>query len=177
MAPITRAGLGWLVVVFDLRLAGYDMVVDAAGWLLVLLATRAMQQQSRWFIWASRSAGVALLFSVIEYVPGLPARGALVAVYNVAFAATFFCQASGMTVCARMADATGVATQTNVLRWTVLTLDVTAVIGIAAYYAGADTAGVVATLFFVSLLCFVWFTALQLLTGSRPYFDPDPAAV
>ena len=175
MAPISRAGLGWLLVVFDLRLGGYDVVVDAAGWLLVLLATRAMQAQSGWFAWATRTAGVALLFSLTEYVPELPVRWLLVVVYNVAFAATFLCQASGMTVCARVADATGVATQTNVLRWTVLALDIAAVIGIAAYYAERDTAGVVATLFFFSLLCFVWFTALQLLTGSRPYFDPDPA--
>lgn len=176
MSPITLAGLGWLVVIFDLRVDGYDVVADALGWLLVLLACRRMQQRSTWFRWAARCAGVALALSFLEYLPGLPGDLLLVVGYNVAFAATFFCQASGMVVCARAAGSTGVATQANVLRWTILGLNVGASIGIAVYYAGSHSAAApVAALVFLSLVCFVWFTALQLLVGARPDFDPQPA--
>lgn len=176
MSPITLAGLGWLVVIFDLRLGGYDVVVDALGWLLVMLACRRMQQRSLWFRWAERCAGVALVLSLLEYLAGLPGDLLLVMGYNVAFAATFFCQASGMAVCARDAGSTGVATQANVLRWTILGLNAAASIGIAAYYAGSDfAAATVAALVFCSLVCFVWFTALQLLVGARPDFDPQPS--
>lgn len=178
MAPITRAGLGWVLVLFDLRFGGYDVVVDAAGWLLVLLACGAMQQRSVWFRWAARCAGLALVLSLLEYMPTLPGELLLVVGYNLAFAATLFCQASGLAVCARAGGAASIATQANVLRWTVLGLNVAATIGMVVYYAGSDPAAtLVAAFVFFSLVCFVWFTALQLLMGERPAFDPAPSTV
>ncbi len=175
MAPITRAGLGWLLVIFDLRVGDYDVVVDAVGWLLVMLACRTLQQRSVWFSRAAGCAAVALALSFLEYLPGLPGDLLLVVVYNVAFAATFFCQASAMTACAQADESSRVATQTNVLRWTILGLNVAAGIGIIAYHAGSDSAAAtVAALLFLSLVCFVWFTALQLLVGARPEFAATP---
>lgn len=175
MAPIRRAGLGWLLVIVDLRFDGYDVVVDAAGWLVVWLACGAMQQRSPWFRWAARCAGVALALSFLEYLPSPPGELLLAVGYNVAFAATIFCQASGMTGCAQAAGAASIATQTNVLRWTVLGLNVAASLGMVAYYAGGVSAAMVAALVFFSLACIVWFTALQLLVGERPAFDPAPS--
>ena len=176
MAPIARAGLGWLLVVFDLRLGGYDVVVDAAGWLVVLLAMLAMRPRNHWFTWAARAAAVAMVLSLIEYLPDLPGAWVLLTAYNLVFAATLFCQASGMTACASAGGADGVATQTNGLRWAVLALNVLGVTAIISYYAGArEAASGVAVLVFLSLVCFVWFTALQLLVGNRPYFEPDAA--
>jgi len=80
-----------------------------------------------------------------------------------------------MTVCAREGGADSIATQTNVLRWTVLVLNVAGVLLILAFLSGQESPATLAALVFISLVCFVWFTALQLLVGNRPYFDPAAA--
>jgi len=175
VAPITRAGLGWLLIVFDLRLGGYDVVVDAAGWALVLLAMLDMRRRGDWFRWAVAMSAVALWFSLIEYAPDVAGGEVATWVYNLLFTAAFFCQASGMTVCAREGGADSIATQTNVLRWTVLVLNVAGVLLILAFFSGQESPATLAALVFISLVCFVWFTALQLLVGNRPYFDPAAA--
>jgi len=166
VAPITRAGLGWLLIVFDLRLGGYDVVVDAAGWLVVLLSMQALRSKNGWFTWAARSAGIALVLSLGEYVPELPGEVVATSVYNLAFTAAFFCQASGMTACAREGGADSIATQTNVLRWSVLALNVAGILLIVAFLSGQESRTTLASVVFLSLLCFVWFTALQLLAGN-----------
>jgi len=85
VAPITRAGLGWLLIVFDLRLGGYDVVVDAAGWALVLLAMLDMRRRGDWFRWAVAMSAVALWFSLIEYAPDVAGGEVATWVYNLLF--------------------------------------------------------------------------------------------
>ena len=66
MVPLARLVVGYLLVLVDLRIDGFDLVPDLVGWALVLWALVPLTRRSDWFRLALVAAVVELVLSLVE---------------------------------------------------------------------------------------------------------------
>lgn len=72
--PLRQIGIGLLVVVFAVRVAGFDVLCDPVGWLLVIGATQRIGGDDRTRSRVTTAAVTAFVIAVPLAVPSLAAR-------------------------------------------------------------------------------------------------------
>ena len=164
MTPLGLAVAGLLLVLFDLNVAGPDLLPDALGWPLAAVGFHRVAPRSRWFAAAATGAWLGLL-AWLAQVAGAETWGSVleaVALTVVAFGA---CTA----LRALVADEV-VRRRADLLRWSDLALSVPAVVLMLAGEelatdAGDGLGGLVLVLVLLALSVHVLF--LLLLWSNR----------
>ncbi|MGH3496383.1 MAG: hypothetical protein ACRDP1_02825 [Nocardioidaceae bacterium] len=178
MPPIQRTGVGWVIVLLDVRVHGYDVVADPVGWLLIWSGLRVLAPRSPWFGRAAVAAAVTGVLSLVEYAPAFTGGTALAGAYNLVLASVIVSQAWGIRDAAGAAGEHGPAAQCRVIAWATVVIAGFLAAGLIGYYAAHGAAvSLVASMVFLALLVMIWFTLLQLLIAPRAYLrDPSGAA-
>ena len=166
MAPLTRFVIGFVVVLLDFRIDGFDLLPDLVGWTLVLTAVVALRRRSGWFRVAAVAAAIELLVSLTELTQAASELSALVDA--VATTVLLFAVTSGVIA--------GVGTDEirasgDPVRWTNLVLGVVSVLAVALLAGGGAPdagTGLVLILVLASLAAAVWFLVFCWRQRSRP---------
>lgn len=168
LQPLRLAAWGMLLVFFDFKFEGIDLIPDPIGWLAAALATSSLAGRSiagaRIFGIASLAATVALLISLPDWigVTGTFLETAGVVTHTAFVFAT--CTAIMVAAPSQRAPA-------NAIRW--LDLGLAALIVVLGLLisdqpVGHDAEALVLVLVLLGLAVFVWFIVLLFSTENPP---------
>lgn len=166
LKPLSTVAWAQLLVFFDFRIDGLDIIPDPLGWVIAAVALGTLSRLHVGFQVAAVAGWVAVLPSVIEM---LDADQSLITTI-VALATTVFVFA---TCTAIMATAPQLAGQANAIRWIDLGLMFAVVPLTFADEDDSDLAPLVVIAVIVALAVFVWF--LVLLFRAARADEPRPA--
>jgi hypothetical protein len=172
MTPLARVAWGFLIVVIDFRVDGFDVVADPLGWVLVLAGLLPLAGRSGWLTAAAVAAGAGFLLSIPQALAE-PGPG-LAAVHGLVETVLVFGTCTGiMQLVADRPRATA-----NRIRWADLGIvSVGILVGLAS---GEDTqvsggaAGLVLLLVLAALAVMAWFAIFLLGIQRHPGLAARP---
>ena len=164
MTPPTRILWGLVLIVFDFRIDGLDLVPDLLGWLVIVWGIVPLRDRSGWFDLAMVGAALGALLSIPQLVsaPGPE----LTMVESLAMTALVFGTCSGI---ATLVDEASVVRTATVIRW--LDLGLTAVLVLATGLERTVSVWTVSWVLPVGLLAlvvFIWFAVFLFTLRRHP---------
>jgi hypothetical protein len=168
MRPLLIVFWGLVVVVLDLWVEGYDVVVDAVGWLLVVVGTLRLRQADPAFTYAIVGAVVGGIGSVHQLVPGYILDDAVASL--LAVVETLALTALVVGTCAGveriLAHEPKTVQHALVLRKVYVGLTVVALV-----WSSMPDAPILLFLGVVTLAVLAWFLVFLLMVRNRPGLD------
>lgn len=170
MAPLLQTGLGWILVLLDVRLNGFDVFIDFIGWLLIAYSVGRIAWRSSWFEVTRVVAIVAAVLSLRNFWTTLADSRVLDVVegFVLTAAVVVLGQAMYEAVVDTPADARSLPKQLRVIQAATLVLWALTLIGFAVRLADEHTGDIlvaIGTAF--GTLVLVWFAVLQLFSAER----------
>lgn len=171
MAPIAVSGLGFLLVLLQIRIDGFDLANDTVGWVLMAYALLRLATFSRCFTGAGVVAVLGGLLSVLGY---LPVEAPSQRVGQLLLTVALVLAALGVSARAERAQDGSVRRQGRMIAWlTGVAAAAGALFGWAANTGYGELVPAAVLSAVVSFVAAVWFVVLQLFLGRRSYLRPD----
>lgn len=180
MNGLRLAGMGMIVVLADLKVGGFDLIVDAVGWVLVYAGLARLTRLAADFKPAKLVTGPAILFSFFEFTrpEGTTAESiAIVGLVTTVAVVVLTCTAL-MRVAKRAGDEATAATAGHVRLANLLMTLVAVVVAILADSEPSEVTGgaglLVLLLIIAGFAASLWFIVLLFSRADRPYLQNRP---
>lgn len=177
MNGLRLAGCGMLIVLADLKFDGFDVLVDAVGWVLVLIGLSRLTRLDAEFSPAKTLTGPAIIisFSEISMPEGAsPQTVAIFVLVTTAAVVVVTCTAL-MRAAKRAGDEATVTMASQVRSANALTTLVAVVIAILSGGEPSDVTGgaglLVVLLVIAGFAASLWFIVLLVSRADRPYLQ------
>lgn len=179
MNGLRLAGIGMIVILADLKIDGFDLIVDAVGWVLVYVGLTRLSRLIADFKPARIATAPAMLFSLLEFTraEGVPAQTiAIVAPITTEAVVVVLTCAALMRVAKRAGDEATAATAGHVRLANLMMTLIAVVLTILAESEPSDVtgdwAGLLVLLFVIAgFAASLWFIALLVSRADRPYLQ------
>ncbi|GLX01376.1 hypothetical protein Misp02_54620 [Microtetraspora sp. NBRC 16547] len=166
MPPLYPVATGFLITSLALRINGFDILVDAVGWLLVVFGLSHMEASiDPVFGKAKVAAIVTLVLSAAELV-GLTVHVVIGLLYGLSRMATIWLVAEGIITRAQAFGDVSTASTFNALRWV---LAIVSVVGWLIGYTGAPVPIIALIVVIIGLGAILWFTICLYRSARLPY--------
>jgi hypothetical protein len=164
VTPLGLVVAGFLLVLLDFRVAGFDFLPDSVGWLATVLGLVRLRERSGWF-------GVALAAAVVGVLVGVPVQfaepeGPLLALSSVVETCLVFAVCSG--VAEAVATDERVRRTAHLIRW----LDLGLVVLLTGLAVLAPEPASILVLGVATLAVAVWFLVFVASVRQRPELQP-----
>ncbi len=175
MTPLGLMAWGIGIVIFDLRIDGFDYLIDVVGWVLCAMAAARLGGDSRWFhvaMWAAIVGGVVSLTENfdVEQSAWLVVPASLAQLVLAWAVCTGIIEKLSESTSAHVEVHRRRAVEANRVRWTVAATFI-AISLLAPFMIATSTdvgVGALLPLIIVCLVAYVWFLFLVIRLRGNP---------